>query len=97
MGLKTLVLAGVALATMTTGFGVSTLAVTASAATQAVVPLEQPQRAVARSQVAGQGGDKGDDVSGFTSESPVCSALGSETIPTGEEDVAKCLVGTQVI
>jgi hypothetical protein len=89
MGLKTLVLAGAALATMTTGFGVSTLAVTASAATQAVVPLDQPQRAVT--------GDNGDDVSGLNSESPVCSALGSETIPTGKDDVAKCLVGTRVI
>lgn len=87
MRLKTLVLAGATLATMTTGFGVSTLAVTASAATQAV----------AGSQVVGQGGDKGDDVSGLTSESPVCSALGSETVPTGEDDVAKCLVGTQLV
>jgi cytochrome c5 len=87
MRLKTLVLAGATLATMTTGFGVSTLAVTASATTQTV----------AGSQVAGQGGDKGDDVFGFTSESPVCSALGAETIPTETDDVAKCLVGTQLV
>ncbi|HEY0694229.1 MAG TPA: hypothetical protein VGD71_34955 [Kribbella sp.] len=87
MRLKTLVLAGATLATMTTGFGVSTLAVTASAATHAA----------AGSQVAAQGGDKDDDISGFTSESPVCSALGSETIPSEEDDVAKCLVGTQLV
>jgi hypothetical protein len=87
MRLKTLVLAGATVATMTTGFGVSTLAVTASAATQAV----------AGSQMAAQAGDKDDDISGFTSESPVCSALGSETIPTGEDDPAKCLVGTELV
>lgn len=77
MGLKALVLAGTTLATMSVGF-----AAPAFAATQAMprTAIQQPM------------GDDGNDtdVSGLVSESPVCSALGTETIPTGDV-VAKCL------
>jgi hypothetical protein len=83
MGLKTMVLAGTALATLTVG-----LATPALATTQAV------SKTTAAVQTAG---DHDDDVSGLTSESPVCSALDAESIPTGEDDVAKCLAGTTLI
>lgn len=99
MGLKMMVLTGTALATMTTGFTAPALA-TAFAATQAVpkavAPPEQPERTMAAFQVTSQRGDDSDDVSGLVNESPVCSALGAETIPTGDI-VAKCLVGTSVV
>jgi hypothetical protein len=83
MGLKALVLAGTTLAAMSVGF-----AAPAFAAAQAVprTTVQQPM------------GDNGNDtdVSGLVSESPVCSALGTETVPTGD-DVAKCLSGGSLI
>jgi hypothetical protein len=78
MGLKALVLAGTTLATMTVGF-----AAPAFAAAQAV-----PKTATAIQQPTGDRHD--DDISGLNNESPVCSALGTETIPT-VDNVAKCL------
>jgi hypothetical protein len=84
MGLKTLVLAGTTLATITIGFSAPAFAAaapfTASARTTAAVQLPA-------------GDDSGADVSGLGTESPVCSALGTETIPNGE-DVAGCLGAT---
>jgi hypothetical protein len=76
-----MVLAGTTLAAMSVGF-----AAPAFAAAQAVprTAVQQPM-----------GGDD-NDVSGLVSESPVCSALGAETIPTGD-DVAKCLEGGSFI
>lgn len=44
----------------------------------------------------GQDGQNDNDVAGLQDQSPVCSALGAETIPTGSV-VAKCLLGTRVI
>jgi hypothetical protein len=81
MGLRGMVLAGTTLAAMSVGF-----AAPAFAAAQAVprTAVQQPM-----------GGDD-NDVSGLVSESPVCSALGAETIPTGD-DVAKCLEGGSFI
>jgi len=81
MGIKTMVLAGAALATLTSG-----LALPAYAATQAA-----PTRIAAAHTASDD-----NDVSGLSEESPVCSALGSETIPTGDV-VAKCLEGTTLI
>jgi hypothetical protein len=83
MGLKTLVLGGTALATLTVG-----LATPAIAATQAV-STRTPA-------VASQASNDDNDISGLVQESPVCSALGAETIPTGSV-VAKCLAGTKLI
>ena len=78
-----MVLAGTTLAAMSVGF-----AAPAFAAAQAVprTTVQQPM------------GDDGNDndISGLVSESPVCSALGAETIPTGN-DVAKCLAGGSFI
>jgi hypothetical protein len=71
-----MVLAGTTLATMSVGF-----AAPAFAAAQAV-----PRTAV--QQPMGNGNDT--DPSGLLSESPVCSALGTETIPSGDA-VAGCL------
>lgn len=94
MGLKTMVLAGTTLATMTIGF--------AAPAFAAAAPLTQPGRAIAAVQMTGGGDDGGDNaagddgVSGLGGNSPVCSALGAETIPTGDV-VARCLVGTRVV
>jgi hypothetical protein len=96
MGLKTMVLAGTALATMTVGFAAPAFAA-AQAVTKAVSPLEQPERTMAAFQAtSGQHGDDSDDVSGLVHESPVCSALGAETVPTGDI-VAKCLSGTTIV
>ncbi|MFB9838311.1 hypothetical protein [Actinoallomurus acaciae] len=86
MGLKTMVLAGTTLATMTIGF--------AAPAFAAAVPA-QPGRAITAVQSAGDGSDD-DGISGLGGSSPVCSALGAETIPTGDV-VARCLVGTSVV
>jgi hypothetical protein len=87
MGLKKMVLAGAALATMTVGFAAPAFAATQSAA--------QPARTMTAFQPMGD--EHGDaDVSGLASDSPVCSALGAETIPTGH-DLAKCLVGTTLV
>lgn len=72
-----MVLAGSTLAAMSVGFAAPAFATT-QAAPRTVV--QQPM-----------GGDD-TDISGLVSESPVCSALGTETIPTGD-DVAKCLGG----
>ena len=76
-----MVLAGTTLAAMSVGF-----AAPAFAAAQAVprTTVQQPM------------GDNGDDTdtSGLVSDSPVCSALDAETIPTGDDDVAKCLGGS---
>jgi hypothetical protein len=83
MGIKTMVLAGTALATLTTG-----LALPAYAATQAV-SMRAPSTAV-------QTASDDNDISGLSDGSPVCSALGAETIPTGDV-VAKCLEGTTLI
>jgi len=83
MGLKTMVLAGTALVTLTTG-----LAMPAYAATQAI-----SQRTPT---TASQTANDDNDVSGLVDESPVCSALDAETIPTGSV-VAKCLAGTKLI
>jgi hypothetical protein len=72
-----MVLAGTTLATMSVGF-----AAPAFAAAHAVprTAIQQPM------------GDNGNDsdVSGLASESPVCSALGTETIPSGDT-MAGCL------
>jgi hypothetical protein len=84
MGLKTMALASTALATMTIGF-----AAPAFAATQAAPPSERTMAVFPGT--SGQQ-DDGDDISGLVHESPVCSALGTETIPTGDI-VAKCLYG----
>jgi hypothetical protein len=46
--------------------------------------------------MAGDGGSSDDDVSGLSGDSIVCSALGAETIPTGDV-VSRCLVGTKVL
>ncbi|MCW2946081.1 MAG: hypothetical protein JWR24_2798 [Actinoallomurus sp.] len=97
MGLKTMVLAGTALATMTIGFTAPAFAAPAFAATQAapqvVPPPEQPEQAMAVFPgTSGQQDDGSDDVSGLAQESPVCSALGAESIPTGDV-VAKCTSG----
>jgi hypothetical protein len=83
MGLKAMVLAGTALATLTAG-----LATPALATTQAI------SKTTAAVQTAG--GEHDDDISGLVNESPVCSALGAETIPTGDV-VARCLAGTTLI
>ncbi|GAA4490226.1 hypothetical protein GCM10023191_022080 [Actinoallomurus oryzae] len=88
MGLKTMVLAGTTLATMTIGF--------AAPAFAAAVPLTQSGRAIASVQMTGDGDGSDDGVSGLSGSSPVCSALGAETIPTGGV-VARCLVGTKVL
>jgi hypothetical protein len=80
-----MVLAGTALAALTVG-----LATPALATTQAVSKTTP----TAAFQTAG--GEHDDDVSGLVSESPVCSALDAESIPTGDE-VAKCLAGTTLI
>lgn len=85
MGFKTMVLVGAALASMPVGF-----AAPAFAATRAV-----PASHVITGLPTG-GDDQSDDVSGLVDESPVCSALGAESIPTGDV-VARCLVGTSVI
>lgn len=74
MGLKAIVLAGTALAAM--GFAAPAFATTHSVPRTAI---QQPM------------GDNDDtDPSGLNSESPVCSALGTETIPSGDS-VAGCL------
>jgi hypothetical protein len=82
-----MVLAGTTLAAMSVGF-----AAPAFAAAQAVprTTVQQPM---------GDNGDNGDDTdtSGLVSDSPVCSALGAETIPSGDDDVAKCLGGGSFI
>ena len=83
MGLKTMVLGGTALVTLTVG-----LAMPAYAATQTV----SHRMPAAASQTSGDD----NDISGLVQESPVCSALGAETIPTGNV-VAKCLAGTKLI
>jgi hypothetical protein len=88
MGLKTMVLAGTTLATMTIGF--------AAPAFAAATPLTQSGRAIAAAPMAGDGGSSDDDVSGLSGDSIVCSALGAETIPTGDV-VSRCLVGTKVL
>lgn len=41
-------------------------------------------------------GDNDTDISGLVGDSPVCSALGAETIPS-DDDVAKCLAGGSFI
>jgi hypothetical protein len=87
MGLKTMVLAGTTLATMTLGFTAPAFAAAAPFA-----PSGHPAAAVQLP--GGNGGD--DDVSGLLDESPVCSALGAETIPS-DDDVAQCLVGTTLV
>lgn len=72
---------------------VPAFAASASAATgpSAVRTVAQPDR------VAGvRGDDDSAGVSGLEHESPVCSALDSETIPTGGV-VARCLVGTHLL
>lgn len=90
MGLKTMVLAGTALAAMT--ISAPAFAASAFAATQTgTVAVAEPDRMA--SQVSG---DRDNDVAGLRDESPVCSALGAETIPTGDV-VAKCLAGTRII
>jgi hypothetical protein len=86
MGLKTMVLAGTVLATLTVG-----LAAPALATTQAV---SKTTSTAAFQTAGGEHGD--DDISGLVNESPVCSALGAESIPTGDV-VAKCLAGTTLI
>jgi hypothetical protein len=89
MRLSTLVMSAVALAAIS----VTAPAAAASAATQSTVA--QPVRAMAP--MGDQGGD--DDaagVNGLNGDSPVCSALGAETIPQ-DDDVAKCLLGTRLI
>ena len=82
MGLKTMVLAGTALATLTVGLATPAFATTQTASKTAAVQTA--------------GGEHDDDISGLVNESPVCSALDAETIPTGD-DVAKCLGGTTFI
>ncbi|GLY90330.1 hypothetical protein [Actinoallomurus iriomotensis] len=87
MGLKTMVLAGTTLATMTIGFAAPALA--------AAAPAAQPGRTIAALQT---GGDDGNDsgVSGLSGDSPVCSALDAETVPTGDV-VGRCLAGTTLL
>jgi hypothetical protein len=96
MGLKTIALAGAVLATMTIGSAAPAFAATQAApqaASQAVPPLEQSVRTMAAFPgTSGQQDDESDDISGLNSESPVCSALGAETIPTGDT-VANCTSG----
>jgi hypothetical protein len=95
MRFKTIALAGTALATMTIGFAAPAFAATQAApqATLQAAPPEQPERTMAVFPgTSGQQDDGSDDVSGLAQESPVCSALGTETIPTGDV-VAKCLYG----
>jgi hypothetical protein len=85
VGFKTMVLVGAALAAMPIGF-----AAPAFAAAQAV-----PASHVITG-LPSAGGDRSDDVSGQSGESPLCSALGTESIPTGDV-VGSCLVGTSVV
>jgi hypothetical protein len=86
MRLKAIVLAGTAMVSLTAG-----LATPALATTQAV----SKTASTAAFQTAG--GEQGDeDISGLVSESPVCSALGAESIPTGDV-VARCLAGTTLV
>jgi hypothetical protein len=80
-----MLLVGAVLASMPIGF-----AAPAFAAVQAV-PASH-----AMTRLPSGGGDRSDDVSGLSGESPVCSALGAESIPTGDV-VGRCLVGTSVI
>jgi hypothetical protein len=95
MGHKKLVLAGAALATMTMGFTAPAVAATAFAATRAVPTAVTPSAHFQVTSARGEDDDDSADVSGLQQESPVCSALGTETIPTGDE-VAKCLNGTSL-
>lgn len=68
--------------------GATLAAVTAGLATPAFAATQTAPRTA----IQHQGGDDDNDVSGLVGESPVCSALGTETVPTGE-DIAKCLGG----
>lgn len=86
MVLKTMVLTGAALAALTAGFTTSAFA----------APQAAPNAAAERAMAGFQAGNDSDDVAGLNDESPVCSALGAETIPTGKV-VARCLVGTTVV
>jgi hypothetical protein len=83
MGLKAIALAGTAMVSLTAGLATPALATTRTVSSTA------PTAAV-------QSADGDDDVSGLVSESPVCSALGAESIPTGDL-VARCLVGTKLV
>lgn len=85
MGFTTRILVGAALASMPIGF-----AAPAFAAAQAA-----PASHMITGLPSGDG-DNSDDVSGLVGDSPVCSALGAESIPTGDV-VARCLVGTRVV
>lgn len=73
---------------------VAASAATAQAGPRAVGAVAQPERVATH--LSAQRGDDSDDVSGLSTESPVCSALGTETIPTGDV-VGKCLLGTHLI
>lgn len=93
MGLKTMALAGAVLATMSMGVAAPAFAA-AQAVSQVAPPHETPERTMAAFPGT-SGQDDADDVSGLTHESPVCSALGAETIPTGGI-VANCTSGTGI-
>lgn len=69
-------------------------AATAQSGPRAVRTVAQPDRVTTR--LSALRGDNDNDVSGLSDQSPVCSALGAETIPTGGV-VAKCLAGTRLI
>lgn len=90
MSLKTMVLAGAALAVMPVGF-----AAPAFAAAHAV-PASHVLTALPSGGGDDNSGDNSDDVSGLNGESPACSALGAESIPTGDV-VGRCLIGTSVV
>jgi hypothetical protein len=71
------------------GLKAMVLAGTTLAAIGFAAPAFAATQSVPRTAIQQPMGNNDDDVSGLQSESPVCSALGTETIP-GEE-VAGCL------
>jgi hypothetical protein len=83
-----------AMSALAPAFAAAASAETAQAAPGVVRAAGQPGH-IATS-LSARRGDGSDDVSGLEDESPVCSALGSETVPTGDV-VGQCLVGTRLI
>jgi hypothetical protein len=91
MAIPAIALATVSIATPAVAYASTAMA---QAGPSRIRTAAQPDRIPTHVNI--QRDDDAGDISGLLHQSPVCSALDTETIPTGDV-VARCLIGTHVI